>query len=321
MAELSSRSYTVRDLEAVLALLSAWRTVEPFDRLAAYPTPRRLDLLLSSRLWEPERDACIWVDAVGQPIGFATLWSREREDGWRSMEGPFVHPAVVGAERVLLEDAIVGWAKQRMGELEQQSGRSFVLMHTVRQDSAVERALVEHWELTLRGADANIYWGRTLDDVPASAPPKGFAVRPLAGEEELDAYAALYGFTAIEYAHRRALLRDPEYAHLVIAAPDGALAAYCEVSIWRREWVPGAPRVGWIEYVGTRKDYQRRGLGHAVLYAGLTQLHDWGAERALLITMPSNVAANRLYDATGFTRAAYEDVYQWRTGDAPVAPE
>lgn len=321
MAELSSRPYTPGDLEAVLALLSAWRTAEPFDRLAAYPTPRRLDLLLTSRLWEPERDARIWVDAAARPIGFVALWSREREDGWRSMEGPFVHPAIVGTEQVLLKDAMVVWAKHRMGELERQCGRSFMLTHTVRQDSAVERALVEHWELALHGADANIYWGRTLDDVPASVPPKGFAVRPLAGEEELDAYAALYGFTAVEYAHRRALLRDPEYAHLVIAAPGGALAAYCEVSICRREWVPGAPRVGWIEYVGAREDYQRRGLGRAVLYAGLTHLRDWGAERALLITMPSNAAANRLYDATGFTREAHEDVYQWRTGDAPVALE
>jgi hypothetical protein len=63
--------------------------------------------------------------------------------------------------------------------------------------------------------------------------------------------------------HRLALLHDPEYAHLVVLAPDGALVACCEVAICRREWVPGAPRMGWIEYVGTREVYQGRRAHHA----------------------------------------------------------
>jgi ribosomal protein S18 acetylase RimI-like enzyme len=76
--------------------------------------------------------------------------------------------------------------------------------------------------------------------------------------------------------------------------------------------VPGAPRIGWIEYLGTREDQQRRGLGRAALLAGLGQLHAWGAQRAALITMPTNDPANALYAATGFTRSKYEDVYSWR---------
>lgn len=321
MAKLFSRPYTPRDLDAVLALLSAWRTAEPFDRLGAYPTVRRLDLLLTSRLWEPEHDARIWEDATGQPIGFAALWSRKREDAWRAMEGPFVHPSLQGAENVLLEDATAAWAKHRVDELVRQSGEPAVLTSMVRQNDAAGHAALERWGFALHAAAANVYWERALDDVPAPTPPSGSAVRLLAGEQELDAYAALYGFAAVEYAHRLALLRDPGYAHLVIAAPDGALVAYCEVSICRREWIPGAPRIGWIEYVGTREDCQQRGLGRAVLLAGLAQLREWGAERAMLITMPANAPANALYHATGFTRAAYEDVYQWRSAEAPLMPE
>ena len=38
------------DLDTTLVLLSNWRGIAPFDRLAAYPTVYRLGLLLTSRL-------------------------------------------------------------------------------------------------------------------------------------------------------------------------------------------------------------------------------------------------------------------------------
>lgn len=311
MSERSSRPYTPRDLDAVLALVSAWRTVAPFDRLGSYPTVRRLDLLLTSRLWEPERDARIWEDVTGRPIGFAALWSRERAVAWRAMEGQFVDPAIQGPETIRLEDAIVSWAKQRMGEFGLQKGEPLALTGTVRQNDVARRAALERWGFVRQVAGANVYWERSLVDTPAPVLERGFAVRPLAGEHELDVYASLFGFAAVDDTHRLALLRDDDYAHLVVTAPDGNLVAYCEISVCRHEWVPDAQRIGWIEYVGTREGYQRRGLGRAVLLAGLAGLRQWGAERAMLITMPTNSPANALYNATGFARATYEDVYHW----------
>lgn len=309
----SSRPYTPNDLDAVLELLSAWRTVEPFDRLAAYPTVRRLDLLLTSRLWAPEHDARIWEDAAGHIVGFAALWSRGREDVWRALEGPFVHPQVQDIDRAPLEGAIVAWAKHRTYELGQRSGAPVALTSVVRQNDAVGRVALERWGFVLHAAGGNVYRERSLDTVPAPMLQSGFTMRPLVGEQELDAYAALYGFAAVDDTRRRALLRDPEYAHLVVAAPDGRLAAYCEVSIRRREWIPGAPRLGWIEYIGTMEDYQRSGLGRAIVLAALVQLREWGAERVMLITMSTNMPANALYDATDFTRGPSEDSYRWRT--------
>ena len=50
------------------------------------------------------------------------------------------------------------------------------------------------------------------------------------------------------------------------------------------------------------KELEGRGLGEAVMWAGLGRLQELGAETALLVTLSSNTAANRLYAKTGFER-------------------
>jgi hypothetical protein len=60
---MSRTSYDpARDVHAVLDLLLDARLASGMDR---YPTLPRLELLLSSRLWDPAQGACLWRDAVG----------------------------------------------------------------------------------------------------------------------------------------------------------------------------------------------------------------------------------------------------------------
>ncbi|HEX6541647.1 MAG TPA: GNAT family N-acetyltransferase [Ktedonobacterales bacterium] len=312
MARFVSFPYSHGDLESVLELLSIWRVADPRHRLVAYPTTQRLGLLLTSRLWTPERDAALWKDDTGQLVSFAALWSRSRDDDYRVLEGPFVHPGLSDAECGALEATIVAWARRQAEELSQERSVPTTLSCMARQDDTARRIAIERWGFRLHVAAGNVYFERDLNQLPGAPLPAGFSARGIHDEVELERYEALYGFSAVDRAHRLALLRDPEYAHLVVVAPDDVFAAYCEVSICRREWTAGSARIGWIQYVGTHDDYLRRGLGRAALLAGLAHLRAWGAERAMLITIPTNEPANALYDATGFIRSAYEDVFVWR---------
>jgi ribosomal protein S18 acetylase RimI-like enzyme len=121
-------------------------------------------------------------------------------------------------------------------------------------------------------------------------------------DDELDAYEELFGFTAVSMQHRRELLSSDEYSHLVVADPSGALVAYCECSICRLEWQRSGQRIGWIDYIGTRSDQQRKGLGRAILLASLDRLRTWDAHTTQLVTISSNTPAVALYRSTGFTQ-------------------
>jgi ribosomal protein S18 acetylase RimI-like enzyme len=135
--------------------------------------------------------------------------------------------------------------------------------------------------------------------LPALRP--GDTLRPLKSEADLEAYQALSSFAKVNPLFVKEQLASPDYRHLVIQDPAGTYAAYCECSICRGEWQPGKPRLGWIDYMETRSDLQRQGLGRAALLAGLKQLQEWGAEAAMLVTISTNTPAVRLYQSTGFT--------------------
>jgi ribosomal protein S18 acetylase RimI-like enzyme len=59
-------------------------------------------------------------------------------------------------------------------------------------------------------------------------------------------------------------------------------------------------RVNLIEDVETIPKQQKRGLGRAVLFAGLNQLQEWGADTAMLIIISTNTPAVNLYTKMGF---------------------
>lgn len=129
-------------------------------------------------------------------------------------------------------------------------------------------------------------------------------MRPLRGMDELEAYHSLYSFAAVNPQHQKELLESDEYEHLVVVDAQGSLAAYCECSICRAEWQDNGPRLGWIDYIQTRPEQRRQGLGRAALLAGLARLRQWGAGAAMLVTVSKNTLAVKLYDKAGFERVA-----------------
>ena len=110
-----------------------------------------------------------------------------------------------------------------------------------------------------------VSWSKVLMKRPAELPiekyamPSGFTLRPLAGEAEVEAYVDLHR-SVFETRNMTAewrlrTLRQPDYVpdlDLVVAAPDGRLAAFCVGWLNRS---PGLSPVGQIEPLGCRKDY------------------------------------------------------------------
>jgi ribosomal protein S18 acetylase RimI-like enzyme len=293
---ITSRPYAPdTDRQPVLDLLAAARAVARYDR---YPTAHRLELLLASRLWEPERDARVWRDeTVGRLVGFAMLWRRGREEAHSGIE-IVSHPA---ADRRLIEEQALTLAVERTTGRARELGRPAYAGYGGGAEETDLFSLLEHFGFASQ-VSYNVYMGRPLETLPAELTGAAdCTIRPLAGEDELDAYAALYEqiFVPVSPALRRTLLTDPDYAQFVAIAPDGTPIGFCECSVSRNEWPLGGRRTGWIDYVGTLSGHRERGIGQALLLAAMRQLHAWGAERVALLTMGANERAQRVYRRMG----------------------
>jgi ribosomal protein S18 acetylase RimI-like enzyme len=82
----------------------------------------------------------------------------------------------------------------------------------------------------------------------------------------------------------------------VVEAPDGRIAAYCDI------WPDDENGVGELEPVGVREEFRRRGLGTAVCTFALRRWHEEGGRQAIVYC--ENDAACGLYESIGFRRHA-----------------
>ena len=148
-------------------------------------------------------------------------------------------------------------------------------------------------------------WSKVLMRRSAQTPvterllPAGFAIRPLAGETEIQAYVELHR-AAFESRNmtaewRARTLRHPAHVpdlDLVAVAPDGSLAAFCVCWLGNNS--------GQIEPLGIHPRWRRLGLGRAILSEGLRRLHLHGASQIYVETDNYRNAAFHLYESAGF---------------------
>jgi ribosomal protein S18 acetylase RimI-like enzyme len=150
-----------------------------------------------------------------------------------------------------------------------------------------------------------VYMRQTLSDsIPAPQLPDGYAVRPVAGEAEVHKRAAAshgafgsrmpfeqYWPRYFSFMQSRVYEADRD---VVAVAPDGRFAAFCIF------WLDAVNKVGLFEPVGTHPDFQRQGLGKAVMLEGLRRMKVRGMESAIVCAEDDNVAAIKLYESIGF---------------------
>lgn len=134
--------------------------------------------------------------------------------------------------------------------------------------------------------------------------PKGFTVRPLAGEGEIAAYVALHQETFetknMTLAWRFRTLQHPAYTpdlDIVIAAPDGRLGAFCIGWLMREV---GGDLIGQIEPLGCHPDFRRYALGRLALAEVLHRMQALGISSIFVETDNDRKTALALYKSLGF---------------------
>jgi GNAT superfamily N-acetyltransferase len=294
-----------RDLERAIDLLVASRIQANKDRA---PTTKRLTLLVTSRLWDPAQDAHIWEvgsgenAADGQIAGVALLWRREEASPHLSLE-LVTSPsnAVMADMGGALAHGALRWAMSRAAALAEKMNSQVSLSVATFEDQQQLQALLLRSGFVVQEGH-NVYMSCALDNaLPSPGAPADVTIRPLLGDEEIARYTSLYSFTPMSANHRLELLHDSDYVHLVALGPRSDFIAFCECSIDRGEWARGGRQTGWVEYMGVRENLRGRGLGRAVVSAGLRWLRSHGAQTAALITVGTNITARRMYSAVGFS--------------------
>ncbi|MCU0523164.1 MAG: hypothetical protein MUF84_21070 [Anaerolineae bacterium] len=185
---------------------------------------------LGSWALDDPRNVGLWVDTKGHLLA------------WAVMQTPFcaIDYAFAPDTEPHLHRQLLAWADQRATEmLVSPDGNPcwFVNVFTDQPDRIHE---LDDAGFACQADVGEDSWSKVLLHRPAhlpvadNVPPPGFAIRPLAGEAEVEAYVALhravFESNSMTAAWRARTLHRPEYSpdiDLVAVAPDGRLAAFC----------------------------------------------------------------------------------------------
>lgn len=284
---MSSRLYAhPADLPLLLDFVRAIRSPE---RIAEYPSLVDLGELLP--LPEIQQNTRLWFSPTGEMLAYAFV------DTFDNLQCEFAASSVqpLGAE-------VVAWAV----EIVKTRGATS-LDASCAADNQPALAFLRAHGFLLQPEETWHYLRLLAQPIPAPLLPPGFKIRPLHGEAEAAAAAALhraaFGTEHMTVEHRLAMMRTPEYApelDLVAVAPDGQLAAYTMVSISAEENARTGRKNGYTDPVATHPAFQRRGLARALLLTGLQMLKARGMETARLGTASDNLGMQKAAESAGF---------------------
>ncbi|HSB66218.1 MAG TPA: GNAT family N-acetyltransferase [Anaerolineales bacterium] len=294
-----------RDLEAMLQVLMEGRKADNGSYYVhigdlkwwLYYPPLESDLWNHIYLWDDP-------DQEGRLLGWALI-----SPDWVGFD-VYIQPELRGSDYA--RDMYV-WAEAQAIEIARKKELKTIYCLWVRHD---DRVLAEH--LTSRGFHLRrgmIHLTRTwAEDLPPVELPDGFSLRSSNGLPDVKArsmvqYGAFNSSAPFErYLERFAnFMRSPVYQSeldIVAVASDGRIGAFCIV------WIDPVNQVGLYEPVGTHPDFQRKGLGRAVMMEGLRRLQERGAKSAIVSTYEDNLAGIKLYEAAGFQQVHRLGTYE-----------
>jgi mycothiol synthase len=214
----------------------------------------------------------------------------------------FVHPTLHGTPHhaAIMAD-YVAWAEARAREAGLDHLSPFWVMEY---DTVMDGLLKAHGFVPLDGTPGPLF-GRSLEgELPPVVLPEGYTVQGVQSVGDGRLYAAVsrgafrpHDDWEAYWGRYARFMAAPIYdgeCHLFVRSPEGKGAAVCSI------WYDEANGVGLFEPVATHPDFQRRGLGKAVMAEGLRRLKAGGMRHAILGTDPSNEPAKALYRAMGF---------------------
>ncbi len=281
------------DLEAMIQLLLSVRSPKS---ISDYPGIVDLRELLS--LPETRATARLWETEEGYLAGFALV------DSVNNLLFE-LDPRLVTAE---IEYQVVAWGLGCVSPGYHGNRAARSLDATCSLENTARRAFLERHGF-VRVPGETVTMARSLNGpIPTPYLPPGFTIRPVAGEQEVEAYVALhraaFGTQNMTVEYRLAIMRSPDYIpelDLVVVAADGTLVALCVCRISPAENNPSLRLNGWTDPVATHPSYRRRGLSRALLLSGLSLLKERGMEEARLSTNGDNISMIRTASEVGFS--------------------
>lgn len=290
------------DIEAMIALAR----LSPKENLHVADLPYRL----SSWALDFPDNTRVWIDAECRLLAWAVL------------QTPFwtidyaLHPEADGR----LHGEILTWADRRARQIvAAPKGHSCWFVNVLAGLTDRTRYLEAAGFVCQAHVEKNP-WSKVLlcrpaqKAIPNSVLPSSIFIRPLAGENEVEAYTELHR-TVFQSKNmtaewRTRILHCPEYLpelDLVAVAAGGSLIAFCICWLGKdsQEEV-----VGQIEPLGVHPAFHQLGLGRAILSEALRRMRHFGVNRIYLQTDTYRNAALQLYKAMGF--CFYQDVLVYR---------
>jgi ribosomal protein S18 acetylase RimI-like enzyme len=198
---------------------------------------------------------------------------------------------------------MVDWAEQKLTEILRRAGKDTIRMMWILEDDAVMDQVLRQREL--QPGNADVLMVCPLDEpIRLNHPPDGWTVRACRGLDEVEKraeaqHAAFGSSTPMDkYVKRfqrfmQSDVYNPEW-DLVAAREDGKIGTFCIT------WPDPLNRVVLFEPVGTQPDFQRQGLGKAVMLEALRSFRANGMRQAIVTTPADNVPAIKLYESAGF---------------------
>lgn len=269
------------DIQQMRALINQLPqpTVVDFEETMLLPTVRA-----NTRLWQVN----------GQLAGFAFV---DDYNNLRFEIAPEFHSKQ-------LEDELIAWGVTCVQNRNAETGAHDTLDAAFSSDNIWQIVLLERTGF-IQASRRTLSYARSLDEPIAPYPfPPGFQLRTVNGETEIENLVALhraaFGTDNMTVAQRLAIMQAPDYEpelDLVAVTTEGELAAFCICSI---ETGKDGKKVGYTDPVGTHPRYQQRGLGKAIVTAGLQLLQVRGTAVAKLGTSSINEPMQRLAESLGF---------------------
>jgi mycothiol synthase len=234
----------------------------------------------------------MWEDRGGRLLA----WGTHEDDAVDF----FAHPTLRGSETGAAMLAwFLGWAETRA----KQQGKTKLQNNWVIKTDTVTQA---HWQACgFTAKEDGPSFAQSLNrKIPTPMLPAGFMLSDACTEANFRLRAeATHGAFGIErpwdayWENNLGLFRSRAYVgenNVFVRSPDGHGASACMI------WFDHENKVGLFEPVGTHPNYQKMGLGKAVLYEGLRRMQAAGMQTAIVSTGPENIAAIALYQSVGF---------------------
>jgi ribosomal protein S18 acetylase RimI-like enzyme len=220
---------------------------------------------------------------------------------WRKNPEPYA--LVLDPSHPQLADLLLDWAESDgMSEVEIMQGNLFLT------------GLIQSRDYTPSN-DFMFIREKPLIDTPfepVNLPP-GFVVRILDASEwdcDFEAVHAVFNMmdTPEAFASIQRAPSNVHELHLNVVTGQNQIAAFC--SVWRdRE-----NNVSEFEPVGTVPQFQKQGLGAALMAHACNRLREMNCPQVNLESWSESLGANKLYSACGFLEQ--DRLYSWRNSDS-----